>query len=295
MFWSAAGTKRVFKVEERRRRGVVMRKYIYVALVAAVVLISGSANAVILPVHQYTFNDGTVSDTGTLANAPGTMMGNAFAFGGVAILDGSAGTFVDLPGGTIAINTLTNGFTLELWEQNPTDNQGYSMSAAFGGTQSWWGQNYVAISTTRGDNVSRGMMSRNDNAPGYQTEVGENGPELYDGLLHQYVVSVGNVPCVACVDSMLLSFYIDGKLQGMHIIDGRTIAGIETTWAYLGKSLYPGDAAQIANIDEFNIYDYGFTCDEVVARYAEGPAPLPEPATLTLLGLGSLALLRRRR
>jgi len=295
MFWSAAGTKRVFKVEERRRRGVVMRKYIYVALVAAVMLISGTANAVILPVHQYTFNDGAATDTGTAANANGTLMGNAFAFGGEAILDGTAGTYVDLPGPTIAINTMTNGFTLELWETNPTNDQGYSMSAALGGTQSWWGQNYIAISTTRGDNVSRGMMSRNDNAPGYQTEVGENGPELYDGLLHQYVVSVGPVPCVACVDSMLFSFYIDGLLQGMHIIDGRTIAGIETTLAYIGKSLYPGDAAQLANVTEFNIYDYGFTCDEVVAQYQAGPVPIPEPATLVLLGLGSLAMLRRRK
>ena len=264
----------------------MVRKLIYLVLVLS---LSASVQAVI--VHQYTFNSNPTIAKDSVGTADGTLVGGATVAGGLLTLDGSG--YVDLPGATIAINSLTNGFTLELWSTQ-IDDEGYTMSAAFGGTQSWWGQNYVAMSTSRGDNVSRAMLTRADNNPGFQSEVGENGPEINDGLQHQYVLTIGLMECL-CSNQMLISLYIDGQIQGAHILGDRTIGGIENTFAYLGKSLYPGDALWYGTINEFNIYDNALACEDVMANYLAGPVEVPEPATMILLGLGSLSLLRRRK
>jgi hypothetical protein len=74
------------------------------------VLLSGTADAALT--HQYTFNDGTANDSVGTAN--GTLMGAATVSGGQVHLTGASGTYVNLPGPTIAINTYTDA-TFEGW------------------------------------------------------------------------------------------------------------------------------------------------------------------------------------
>jgi hypothetical protein len=61
-----------------------------------------------------------------------------------------------------------------------------------------------------------------------------------------------------------------------------------------------GDASGVflkADLDEVRIYSAALTQAEVTALYnsGDGPAAIPEPASLSLLGLGGLLMIRRRR
>jgi len=258
--------------------------------VVAVVLMCGLAQAAL--VHQYHFEDGTANDS--VGTAHGTLKGAATISGGQVLLDGKT-AYASLPGPQIAINTYS-AFTLELWSTQSTVDQGYSMTAALGGTwdNGWAGKKYVAITTSRGDQVSRAMLTTGDNANAPWTEeVGVNGPELNDGKQHQYVLTVGPAPDCLCTDRLVIAYYIDAVFQGMGVLGTRQISGLDTSKALLGQSTYPNDALWAGSINEFNIYNTALSCDEIAAQYAKGP--IPEPATIILLGLGALALVRRRK
>jgi hypothetical protein len=265
----------------------MVRKLIY--LICLVMVMSLAANVQAVIIHQYTFNDGTANDSVGTAN--GTLLGGGSIAGGQVTLDGAS--YVDLGGPAIAINTLTDGFTLELWSTNLFD-QGYTMTAAFGDTQEWWGKKYVAISTNRGDQVTRAMITDGSDNPGYTTESGINQPELYDGLQHQYVLSVGQNTAMG-TSSLLIGYYIDGEFMGMMNMRDRQISSLGITQAFLGKGTYPGDALWMGDINEFTMYSTALSGADIAASYAAGPVAIPEPATMVLMGLGALSLIRRRK
>lgn len=60
---------------------------------------------------------------------------------------------------------------------------------------------------------------------------------------------------------------------------------------YIGRCLDPYYGARLTAVDEFRIYDIPFNSDDLALL----DAPIPEPTTLSLLALGGLALIRRRR
>jgi hypothetical protein len=263
----------------------------YVSLVLVLALITGSAQGVL--VHKWNFNITGANPTGlndVIGGVVGTPVG-APTVGGGQLSTLAAGDYLDIAGPTIDINDYS-AVTLVMWSTQYFD-EGYSMTAALGSTNnaSWgYGMQYLALSTTRGDQVTRAMMTTGEVRPGYEVEVGENGPELNDGVEHMYALSVGPLDC--CFNQDVITLYIDGVLQGAHIIDGRSLSTLSSDFAYLAKSLYNGDATWIGDINEFRIYDEALSC-EVIGTLI--PDPTPEPATLVLLGLGSLALLRRRK
>lgn len=274
------------------------KKFILVLGVLVVALMVGTAQAALI--HQYTFNDLSTAkdDVGT---ADGILMNGATVNNDASLAwvscDG-VDDFVDLVGANIAINTLTDGFTLKLWSKQPDIDQGYSMTAVFGATRTdGAGTDFVAISTARGDQVSRGMICDGSGNPSWWggNEMGVNGPELNDGQLHLYSVVVGPGEWSGA-QGMYISYYMDDKFMGaLNMFDGRTISMLSNDLAYLGKGTYTGDATMLVDIVEFSIYDEALSGSAILANYAAGPTPVPEPTTIVLLGLGSLALIRRRK
>lgn len=211
-------------------------------------------------VHQYTFDDGTPNDS--VGQAHGVLMGDATVVDGALVVDGED-DWMEVDGAAIAINTYTTGLTLALWWAQGPENQTYSMTASFGGTwDNGLGKDYLAFATTRGDEVSRAEIANtpDQDAP-WEDEVGVNGPELNDEMMHLYVLTV-NDP--AADGSGELAYYIDGELQGTAPLNGTTISGVSNDFLYLGKRVYSVDAEWAGTIDEFSIYDRALTAGEVL-------------------------------
>ena len=211
-------------------------------------------------VHQYTFEDGTSNDS--VGQAHGTLMGDAAVVDGSLVTDG-VDDWMEMDSAAIAINTYTTGLTLELWSTQGPENQSFSMTASFGGTwENGLGQDYLAISTTRGNELSRAMIANtpDQDAP-WENEVGVDGPELNDELAHHYVLTVDDP---AADGSGELAYYIDGVLQGTATLNGTTISGLSNDFGYLGKGVYSVDPECAVSIDRFSIYDRALTPGEVL-------------------------------
>lgn len=214
------------------------------SIMCLVVSVSVSAELV----HRYDF---TTDASDSVGSADGTLLDGATVSGGSLVLNG-AGAYVSLdpnnPGTGISINQYTTGLTLEVWLTQPSEiNQNYSMTAAFGNTVNDAGQNFIGISTTRGNDVSRAMINTVQGG-----EAGVNGPEYNDGIEHHYVLVIDDP---AEDGSGTLSYYIDGQLQGAPSLGDTKIADVSAQLVYLGKSLWTADGTVEGLINEFRIHD----------------------------------------
>ena len=97
---------------------------------------------------------------------------------------------------------------------------------------------------------------------------------------------------VAVKDGADMKLYLDGVLDPTTATDASTINGaLDLALGRIGKSI----SGRYFNgmLDDIALYDRALTYEEIYYHYT-GIA-IPEPATLSLLGLGALGLLRRRR
>jgi hypothetical protein len=219
--------------------------------------------------HLYTFNDGTANDSAGTAH--GTLVnGAATTFDGQVDLDG-ADDYVDLPGGTIAINTYTN-VTLESWftlDATPAWQRLYD----FGDTNvDNLGRNYIFYSPSTGLGDHRAVISDAD--PGFNSEqVAIGGPTLGTGLEHHIAVTISN--------GGNMTLYRNG-VQVAQTALTKSLATVSTAFALLGESTYPGDSNLNGRIDEFRIYDTALSATDVLNSFNTGPARLVSPPVLTI-------------
>lgn len=120
----------------------------------------------------------------------------------------------------------------------------------------------------------------------------------FDGDWHMLTVS-------ATVGGGTANFYADGVHQGSVGLGGATFAvhGADGAYFQVANPINPvshaaGDANYGGNdlngrIDELAVFDKALSASEIQGLY--DAAGVPEPTTLALLGLGSLAFLRLRR
>ena len=95
---------------------------------------------------------------------------------------------------------------------------------------------------------------------------------------------------VGTYDNDSIKIYVNGQLEGSEVI-GPVIPYVGSTPLTIGYFPYPGGSFTFNGlIDDVRIYNRGLSDQEVLQLYQ-----IPEPGTLSLLALGGMALLRKRR
>jgi hypothetical protein len=243
-------------------------------------------SAVVLADHPIGYWRLGESSAGTTAfdssgfNRPGTYVGGVTRGVPGAIVDdpdtaarfdGSTG-HVALPGSPF---NLANNFTLEAWVIN--DNTGPFVGRIFSNrlfTPLAAGYGFGVLPDGRLRFTTYGILDYDSVAV-----------VPHDGTYHHVVVTfdAGNTA----------RFYEDGTLR--QVIGGPLPARSSPSDLNIGRSPVPNAAGSFENwkgdIDEPAIYDHVLSDAQVAAHYQAGIAPIPEPSTLALLGLGALGLL----
>lgn len=254
-----------------RRHGRCM---LQLPIAAAALLLSclGWSEAEAVMTHQYTFNDGTASDT---FGADGQLMGNSSITLGVLDLPGgngggnpNNGDYLDLPASTIDINNYTDA-TFEAWftwEGGGAWQRVFDFGRMTGGSQQ--GRDYIFFTPSSGGGVAIAAMT--DNAGGPDEDVINAGFPVSTNIKH-HVALVVDDDSNGGSDSM--SLYLDGQFIN-DVAMRYSMSDLSSNLAWIGRSLYNGDAFLNGKIDEFRIYDNALSAQDVSDSYDAGPEPL---------------------
>jgi hypothetical protein len=250
-------------------------------------------------VNRYSFNDGTARDSvggadGVAVNGP-TFTGGQVVFSpsvnNGTNINPATGQYIDLPD-TIA---RTRALTLEIWatyrggpswqrlvdfgnctagELLPTDKT----------TIGYTGGGFIIL--THSGSSLLGQISIN--SWGGASDTNDTfGTGMSLNVEHQVVFT--HDP-----DTGIEALYLDGVQTGH---SAATVDPSTTNYLnhFLGRSNFYQDPFLNGSIDEFRIYNSALSATQVATDFRLGPDALPEPATLSLIALGGLAMAARRR
>lgn len=208
--------------------------------------------------HRYSF-DADVRDS--VGHADGTLAGEAVIGDGQLRLNGSAGTFANLPGGLIAGD---KAVTFEFW-------------ATLGTNRSWcrvFDQGSEVF-------VNKGRLdlyfSPHSGGRDFRLTVMDPNPT-------ERVIRVGGnldnqtnlyVACVLDPPSGFMGIYTNGVLA-VSTNTLRSLDSVSTNRFYLGKSLFPTDPPLNGSIDEFRIYNMALSAAQITENCKNGPGVVPK-------------------
>ena len=265
-----------------------------------------SAPLTLGPAHRYTFDNLPSGADGTVV--PDVIAGNnAVVRGAGAAPQGTTG--LNLPGGSPAtaayvdlpnqlLSSRTN-ITLETW-MTVESTQNWSRVMDFGTTslgeltgpdaRGYSGTNYVMLSASNGT----GPDQRFEHVGGSSENAGF-GLISRDTVLSAIVGTRQHV--VFTYDDVMNEwrYYRDGKLVEI-IPDVSTLSSIPDVNNWLGRSQWSGDANTDGTYDEFRVYDYALSPNQVLGNFEAGPDVInvPEPSAALLAAAAAAGLAGRR-
>jgi hypothetical protein len=204
--------------------------------------------------HRYSFTANANDSVGT---ANGVLQGNATVSGGQLVLDGTSGTYLDLPGGNINIAT-NKAITLEAWV---TFNDTTLWARLFDFGADGGSSEIYAAPTGPGNGGQHRGVSENFPDPGGQTID-------WKGAWTNFSA---HITVVIDPPSSTLAVYRDGVLEFARYDANHTLSGIATNLAVIGRSLVPVDPYLPASIDEFRIYSGALSPAEIAVTQISGP------------------------
>ncbi|MCK9208782.1 MAG: cadherin-like beta sandwich domain-containing protein, partial [Salinivirgaceae bacterium] len=213
--------------------------------------------------HSYTFEDGTANDG--VGDADGILNGDATISDGAVTLTGNG--FVSLPGKTIDVPSYSSISVESVFKQKAglEDENVFTVLYGFGETNpdvSWMGIDYFIYQPTKKDAAnSRFAISCDDTGSPWSTETGVDAKEIEDTIAH-YVVTI--------LTETEMKLYIDGALLGTAVLaDKNKIVNLSNDTAYIGASVYPGDAKWKGAFYEMNIFEGELDEETIVQRAKE--------------------------
>jgi hypothetical protein len=211
--------------------------------------------------HRYSFAANANDSVGT---AHGSLQGNATIREGKVVLDGSAGTYVDLPGGLVSA---LPAVSIEFWADFH-DLPVWCRVFDFGNTVGNNGADFLFFSPRIGSPDHRFAIA---------TSAG--GVDLdSDGTFDN---SSQHVVCVSDPSAGFFGVYTNGVLDVANSNARVPLSAVATNFCYIGRSLFNADGYLNADIDEFRIYEGRLYPEEIAATHQLGPnALLNERVTL---------------
>jgi hypothetical protein len=202
--------------------------------------------------HRYSF---ATDASDAIGHADGALEGAATISGGQVHLNGTRGTYVNLPGGLIAGY---QAVTFEFWATLGV-NKSWPRVFDQGATNGNLGGHDLYFCPHSGQKDFRLTIMDPD-----PTERRVTLPGNLDHQTNLYVA------CVLDSVSGFMGVYTNGVLAASRQ-DLTSLASVATNYFFLGRSLFASDAPLNGSIDEFRIYNAALSPAAIAASYGNGP------------------------
>jgi len=212
--------------------------------------------------HRYSFS---ADATDSIGAADGVLNGGALIAGNAVVLDGSPGSFVNLPGGLVSGCAAAS---LEFWATFGV-NSNWARVFDFGATNGASGQQYLFFSPHTGVNSQRLAVSTSVASASLDV------PGALDG-------AAVHVVCLLDPTNSYWALYTNGVLESAATATLPPLSSVSPALSYLGRSLFSADAWLTGAVDEFRIYDGRLSPQQIMADWQGGPNALAMPVSLAV-------------
>lgn len=211
--------------------------------------------------HRYSF---TSDARDSIGMSHGQLMGDAMITNSSLNLDGTAGTYVNLPGGLVSGSSAA---TIEFWATFGAEGD-WARVFDFGNISGDEGQDFLFFTPHN---------SSTDVQMGYSVAAGAANL-VAPGILDNSTV---HVVCIVDPTNNYCAIYTNGVLQSALTNSLPPLSEVSSAWSFIGRSMFSADAWLNATIYELRIYDGRLTPQEISVNDQYGPYTLALPVTLT--------------